>query len=94
MKLFYIPFLLFILSSVNLTAQNKHFNIHESEKYRDQFRSTNILNVYSTANDLNVIARKSKSYLVFETFDNSAKGKKIKTVKLNKKENFQCLAVN
>ncbi|MCL7754851.1 hypothetical protein [Polaribacter sp. Z022] len=88
MKLFYIPFLLFILSFVSLTAQNKHFNIHESEKYRDQFRSTNILNVYSTANDLNVIARKSKSYLVFETFDNSAKGKKIKTVKLNKKENF------
>ena len=88
MKTSYIPFLFFFVLSSSIFGQTNQFNVHESIKYRDQFKSTSILNVYSTENDLNVIARKSKSYLVFETFDNNAKGKKIKTIKINKKESF------
>ncbi|KGL63367.1 hypothetical protein [Polaribacter sp. Hel1_85] len=88
MKLFYSSLLFIFLFSSTSISQNNHFVVHESQKYIDQFKSTNILNIYTTDNDLNVIARKSKTYLVFETFDNKAKGKKIKTVKLSKKESF------
>ncbi|MEO9571908.1 MAG: hypothetical protein ABJH82_06880 [Polaribacter sp.] len=88
MKQYAISFLLLFVFSSTMIAQNNHFNVHESQKYIDQFKSTNILNIYTTDSQLNVIARKSKLYLVFETFDDTAKGKNIKTVKLNKKETF------
>lgn len=81
-------FFLSILFCATLHSQNTHFEVKESIKYRDQFKSTNILSIYSTKNNLNVIARKSKYYLVFETFDENAKGKKIKNIKLSKKESF------
>ena len=80
--------ILSLLFCAIMHSQNTHFEVKESIKYRDQFKSTNILSIYSTSDKLNVIARKSKSYLVFETFDDNAKGKKTINVKLSKKESF------
>ena len=89
MKHFYTILLTLLFFSAITSAQNNHFNVHESPNYRDQFRSTFILNVYTTKdNTTNVIARKSKTNLVFETFDNQAKGKKMLSVKVHKKERF------
>jgi hypothetical protein len=88
MNLYKISLIFIFFLPFSLLSQNSHFETYESQKYRDQFKTTNILNVYTTENQLNVIARTSKSYLVFETFDDKAKGKKILTVKLGKKESF------
>lgn len=79
---------LFLFIGTCYHSQNKYFEINESQKYRDQFKSTYVLAIHTTINNLTVIARKSKSSLIFESFDENAKGKKIKTVQLNKKENF------
>lgn len=88
MKTYYKLYLLFLLFAVNISGQSSYFEIKESKKYKDQHKSTSILSIYTTTENLTVIARKSKTYLTFESFDNNAKGLKIKSVKLNKKENF------
>jgi hypothetical protein len=79
--------LLFFFYST-LHSQDVHFDIKESIKYRDQHKSTTILSIHSITNKLNIIARKSKNYLVFETYDNNAKGNKTINIKLSKKEFF------
>lgn len=88
MKRYFNLYSFFLLFCLNISAQNSYFTINESKKYKDQHKSTTILSVYTTAQNLTIITRKSKANLVFETFDENAKGKKIKSIKLNKKENF------
>ena len=77
-----------LLSFSSMYSQNSHFDVKESIKYMDQFKTTTILSSHSNSDELNVIARKSKNNLVFETFDKQAKGKKIKIIQLSKKESF------
>lgn len=88
MKSYFNLYLFFLCISLNISAQTDYFEIKESQKYRDQHKSTNIIGIHTTAQNLTIIARKSKATLIFETFDENAKGKKIKSVKLDKKENF------
>ena len=58
-----------LLSFSSMYSQNSHFDVKESIKYMDQFKTTKILSSHSTSDELSVIARKSKYSLVFETFD-------------------------
>ena len=88
MKSYFTLYIVFLFISLNISAQTEHFQINESQKYRDQHKSTNVLGIHTTVQNLTIVARKSKSTLTFETFDENAKGKKITSVKLDKKENF------
>uniref|UniRef100_UPI003F6CFB41 hypothetical protein n=1 Tax=Polaribacter sp. TaxID=1920175 RepID=UPI003F6CFB41 len=81
-------FLLFLCISLNFSAQTSYFDIKESKAYKDQYKSTTILSIYTTNQNLTLVARKSRSTLIFETFDENTKGKKIKSVQLEKKERF------
>lgn len=81
-----LQILLFI--GVSVLAQSQYFDVKESEKYKDQYNSAAVLNIYTTKNQLNLIARKSRSYLIFETFDQNAQGDKILSVKINRKEHY------
>ena len=80
--------ILSVCSLSSLFSQNNHFDVKESVKYKDQFKTTTILSSHSNFDALNVIARKSKNNLVFETFNNQAKGQKLKIIPLSKKESF------
>ena len=87
-KTSYLILLLFIFFSNNILSQKSHFSVKESIKYKDQHKTTNILSIYSTNNNLNVVTRKSKHNLIFETFNNEAVGQKVRSIKLSKKETF------
>ncbi|WP_397446748.1 hypothetical protein [Polaribacter sp. R77954] len=80
--------LLFIGITVQISAQTSYFDVNESNAYKDQHKTTNILSIYTTPQNLTIVARKSKSTLIFESFDENAKGKKIKSIPLSKKESF------
>lgn len=88
MKRYFIHFYFFLLFCLNISAQNSHFNVNESKKYRDEHKSTTVLSINTTQLNLTIVARKSKSTLIFESFDENAKGKNIRSIKLHKKENF------
>ncbi len=88
MKSYLNIYLLFLCACFNFSAQTSYFDIKESNAYKDQYRSTTILSIYTTNQNLTLVTRKSKSTLIFETFDKNATGKKIKSVELHKKENF------
>lgn len=88
MKTLQINLLFILFLSAPLFSQEQHFTTKESPKYRDQFKSSYIINIHTTDEKLNVIARKSKSHLVFESFDEEAKGKKLLLVNINRKESY------
>jgi len=69
-------------------AQSTYFNVKESQKYKDRHKTTTVRSVNTTENNHTVIARTHKDALIFETFDENAKGKNAMNKQLEKKEIF------
>lgn len=80
-------FILFFLVQ-QAYSQSSYFNIQESQKYKSQHFSTSVLSVNTNAENYTIIARIASSSLIFETFDENAKGQKVMNKKLEKKEVF------
>lgn len=86
MKLIQILVLFFFVHQAN--SQSSYFNVKESQKYKNQHFSTSVLSVNTNDSNRTIIARKSSSSLIFETFDENAQGKKVINKKLERKEVF------
>ena len=87
-NLSYLACLLLAFLSVSINAQDTHFEVIESEKYNDQFKSTEVLSIHTNNENVTLVTRKSGNNLVFESFDENAKGLKIKTQAISRKEGF------
>ncbi|MGB5820991.1 MAG: hypothetical protein WBG90_16015 [Saonia sp.] len=60
----------------------------ESQKYRDQYKITTVRSVNTTKDNHTIIARTHTDALIFETFDENAKGEKVMIKELEKEEAF------
>lgn len=88
MKRLFSFLLLIFITVFTSFSQDGHFNIVESEKYNDQYKSTTILSIHSNSNNETLVTRISNNNLIFETFDSNAKGLKVKTIDISRKEDY------
>ena len=84
----YIVTLVLCLFIFNVNGQSSYFDVLESKKYNDHFKTTTIRSVNTSDNNHTIIARTTLDNLIFETFNENAKGKKVLIKEFEKKEVF------